>query len=326
MSEYFDNKSLFSHPKVSQYGSHVVMTDVVKESRVKYINIDTKFCDDYVNNRLKTTAADYNLANFNITLPERIMDVKKINIVSAEIPMSFFNISAAIGNNYFKLTSDASANWSAMIVIPDGQYTSSSLISQLNTILTSAIYPTNPPYLTTVDLSYNVSNQFSTFYLAATSTFSSITLNFAVNSIGDFDKYHFKSKLGWLLGFRNTTYTINAGSTITSEAILNLAGPKYLYLAIDEYSKGNQMSFLSALPTYLINKNIIAKILLDAKNYPFGYNLIANKNIGTLITEIRSYSGKVDLQKLNVQLLDENGQLVNLNGLDFSFCIEMEYE
>jgi hypothetical protein len=326
MSEYFDNKNLFSSPKVSQYGSHVVMTDVIKESRIKYINIDTKFCDEYMNNRLKTNGAEYNLANYNITLPERIMDVKKINICSAEIPMSFFNISASMGNNYFKLTSDASANWSAMIIVPDGQYTSSSLITQINTLLTRSNFPTNPPYLNAVDLSYNVSNQFSTFYLDSASTFSSITLNFAVNVNGDFDKYHFKSKLGWLLGFRNTSYRITKGSTLTSEAVLNLAGPKYLYLAIDEFSKGNQMSFLSALPTYLINKNIIAKILLDSKNYPFGYNLVVNKNLGTLITEIRSYSGKIDLQKLNIQLLDENGQMVNLNGLDFSFCIEMEYE
>jgi hypothetical protein len=33
MSKYFDNKDSFMGPKTTQYGSHMVMTNVVKETR-----------------------------------------------------------------------------------------------------------------------------------------------------------------------------------------------------------------------------------------------------------------------------------------------------
>ena len=50
MSSYFDNKELFTGPKMNQYGSHMVMTNVAKSSKIKYVNIDTKFRDEYNSN------------------------------------------------------------------------------------------------------------------------------------------------------------------------------------------------------------------------------------------------------------------------------------
>jgi len=38
------------------------------------------------------------------------------------------------------------------------------------------------------------------------------------------------------------------------------------------------------------------------------------------------YSGKTDIQKLNLQLLNEIGNPISLNGYDYSLCIEVEYE
>ena len=52
--------------------------------------------------------------------------------------------------------------------------------------------------------------------------------------------------MGWILGFRQLTYDLTTASTI-SEEFSNLNGTKYLYLAIDEFSKGNQYSFLGPL-------------------------------------------------------------------------------
>jgi hypothetical protein len=45
-----------------------------------------------------------------------------------------------------------------------------------------------------------------------------------------------------------------------------------------------------------------------------------------MVSDKREYTGKIDLQKLNVQILDEYGNPVSLNGLDFSFCMEVEHE
>ena len=45
MSQYFDKNNLFLEPKVKQYGSHMVMSNVNKPTKTKYVNVDTKFSD-----------------------------------------------------------------------------------------------------------------------------------------------------------------------------------------------------------------------------------------------------------------------------------------
>jgi hypothetical protein len=200
------------------------------------------------------------------------------------------------------------------ITIPDGYYNLSTLKSALNAVLIS------------YDLKYDYSGSKSVFYLKNQPLSNTITVNFAVESNGTSDKYNIKSKLGWILGFRNTTYTVNSGTNTVSEAFVDLNGPRYLYIAIDEFNKGNQYSFISPLYKSLINKNIIGRVSIDSSTHPFGSILPANIAYGSLISDFRSYTGKIDLLKLNVQLLDENGNNVSLNGLDFSFCLEVEHE
>ena len=79
---------------------------------------------------------------------------------------------------------------------------------------------------------------------------------------------------------------------------------------------------MSPLHSSLINKNILSRISLDNNNYGHGAILPANLNNGYLVSDTRSYNGNVDLQKLNIQLLNEDGLPVILNGLDFSFCLK----
>ena len=47
MNHSFDKSTLFMEPNTTQYGSHMVMTNVVKPKRTKYLNIDTRFRDEY---------------------------------------------------------------------------------------------------------------------------------------------------------------------------------------------------------------------------------------------------------------------------------------
>ena len=304
-------------PTTKQYGSHMLMTNVHKSTKTKYINIDTRFRDEYNYSQL---------SNYNITIPERVCNVKSMKAVCAEIPISFYNISLALGNSFFKITDTANAI--KIITIPDGQYsTKEALVAAINTQISANYYTTtqsNPNLSCTL----NTTNSLSTVFTALNSKI--ITLSFAVNADGTNDKFNFKTKLGWLLGFRNPTYTINATTPITyvqSEALIDINGSRYLYLAIDEFSKGNQSSFVPPLFSSLVNKNIIARIALDKSNgHGFGQILPVNNYNGLLTSDLRNYTGKIDLLKLNVQLLNENGNAVNLNGMDFSFCLEIVHE
>lgn len=311
MSEYFDNKDMFLEPKVTQYGNHMVMTNVVKSVKRKYYNIDTRLRDDYDEySNMKQTF-------FDVTLPQRINDVKSIMVCNSEIPLSYYNISASFGNNAFQIIK-SSDNTTKTIIIKDGNYDASSLVNQVKVEINKVGFP---------DISFNINNK-SSF-----DTSNNYIFNFAINTTmtesgtsinTDTDKFNFKSKLGWLLGFRNITYT-NV-QNITSEAFIDLYGPRYLYLVVDEFNNGNQNSFISPLYSSLLNKNILAKISIDNKHYGFGSILTANNFNGYLLTDKRSYNGKVDLQRLKIQLVNEIGIPVDLNGLDFSFTLEIDYE
>jgi hypothetical protein len=303
MSQFND---LFLEPKNTQYGSHMVMTNVNKKNKTKFINIDTRFRDEY--NYLQTS-------NYNITLPQRISEVKSISLRSIEIPMTFYNISSNLGNNYFKITNTVSNN-THVITIADGQYDTSSITTAINNAI--GALSTDDKFIT-----FSISGSSSAF-IATNSQI--IALDFAVTTTGESDKYNVKSKLGWLLGFRNLSYTVTTAATTNSEAFIDLNGPRYLYLALEEFNKGNQNSFVSPLYTSIVNKNIIARISLDKASHGYGTILPANILNGLLVSDDRNYSGKVDLLKLNVQLLDETGNLMALNGMDFSFCLEVQHE
>jgi hypothetical protein len=97
-------------------------------------------------------------------------------------------------------------------------------------------------------------------------------------------------------------------------------------LAVDEFNnKGNQNSFITPLSNSIINKKVIAR--LATNNYIFPYNLNGTfTRFNGLTSDVRSYNGTVDIQKLNVQLLNENGIPMQLNGLDFSFLMKITHE
>lgn len=306
MSKYDDNKSLFLAPKMTQYDGHMVMTNVVKPTKTKYVNVDTSFRDELSEYDSKS------VANCNVTLPERITEVKSIQVRNLELPMSMYNISEAIGNHCFKIEKDAT---SQMVIIPDGQYTIQSLSTSINGALQALPSPFNR-------IAYSFTSGLKSAFDPSN---TSIVLNFAVSPTGAFDAYNLKKKLGWVLGFRSANYNVVSTKTV-SEGMVDLSGFRYLYLVLDEFTKGNQNSFIAALPSSLVRKQILARISINTNVYPFGTILPANNYNGYLLTDQRKYSGRVDLQKLNIQLVDDVGKPVSLNGLDYSFCLEVEHE
>lgn len=308
MSNYIDNTDLFLTPKVNQYDNHMVMTNVMQPTHRKYINIDTRNLDSSFNS----------IANYTLSLPERINNVKSICVRNIEVPMSFYNISSTLGNNYFGVY-DVAAGTSKTVVISDNEYTASSLRDEINSKLVALGGNFG-------DLSFNlVKNSFITSLKVGSSASSGIDITFAIDNTNNFDKYNFKNKLGWMLGFRDLSYNIRQ-TTRTAESIADMNSSRYLYLVIDEFSKGNFNSFLTLNTMSQIKSNVIARVTLNKTTYPFGAILPANNFNGLLLTDKRSYNGKVDLQKLKIQLVNENGVPVNLNGLGFSLCLEVEYQ
>ena len=92
-------------------------------SDILYFNIRSKECQQLSNN-----------ADLVVSLPFSIdiLDNEwlQIEVISAEIPLSFYNISSALQNNTFNYTKTPSGTIS--LIIPDGNYTVDSLMSTIN--------------------------------------------------------------------------------------------------------------------------------------------------------------------------------------------------
>ena len=279
--------------------------------RYKYLNIDTRFSDDF---------SGFDNATFNVMLPERLTNIKSMTVTNMEVFLSYFNISAAKGNNTFRIT-NVHSGLHTTVTIPDGQYNISSLQTAVSGVLPSGV-------------SYQVDSQGHSIFTILDPSGSPQYVEFYTDSRGGYDKRNPKFKLGWIMGFRNVAYPISAGGSLVSESLVNLNGPRYLYLVVDEFQNGKGDSFVSVLSTSLTNKQIIARVAISQADYLFGSIVSANLANGLLISDTRTYGngggggggGKVDIQQLNIQLVDETGTVVDLNGDDLSFCLKLEYE
>jgi len=294
-----DDKAFLS-PELTQQGGHMIMQNVNKPTKIKFLNIDTRYQGDYNSNKLAT---------FTYNLPQRITEVKSIAVRSIEIPMSFYSFSLNNGNTFMKIDNSS-------VVIPNYSYNmdDTNLKTKLNNQFISRISSTF-----TLDISLN-----RTTITNTTSTTHNIY--FDVDVSGGFNKYNFKSSLGWCLGYRLPEYSLSSGNSLVAESLVDFNAIRYLFLVVDEFRQSNPNSFVSPLYNGYISKNVLAKITLNTAIYPFGSILPANLFNGLLLSDQRYYSGKTDIQKLQIQIVDEWGRIVDLNQMDFSFCLEIECE
>lgn len=128
--------------------------------------------------------------------------------------------------------------------------------------------------------------------------------------------------LGWHLGFRNIAPNFYSNQqNYTSESTIDLGGPRYLYLIIDDHNKYMNSSFIPfsrKMSSIKDTLNIFARISLQGA--PFS---LYNSNSFSVYSDIRKYNGLVDLSHLSIKLIDEYGTPLNLNNNDYSFTIKI---
>ncbi len=282
-----------------------VINPLKKRTTKQNLNIDTRFRENYY-----TSSS----SNFHFDLPIKFSSVMQMQLAAFEMPFSYFNISKQRGNNFFSIKKESSGiNY--VITIPDGNYTPASLVAYLNNYCTVTLVALN-----FVQFIYNIDGTGSgsaQLIVGATTGNEGtyFTLNFQNDINGNPDTTNpLPLKLGWLLGFRNGVYSGNIN--YISEGLVDLTGSKYLYLVVDDYNNNVNNGFYSAFNSSVLNKNILARV--STQPTPFGSTSQSNLS---LITTPRQYFGPVDIQKLNIQLLDEYGRVIELNNMDYSFCL-----
>ena len=286
-----------------------------KRSLRQNLVIDTRFRDNYY-----TTLS----TNFNLDLPIKFSNITTMQLSSFEMPTTYYYISDKLGNNYFKVTID-SINKSSVIYVPNGNYTAIAMIDYLNMYVNTGPLSKEPYFnalLFTMNVDSGNTSGSGQMVIGINSTVSTtpfdFTLDFQSTISGDNDMYtKLPLKLGWLFGFRNGIYTGN--STYVSEGIIDLIAIKFVYIAIDDYNNNVNNSFYGAFNSSILNKNILARVSLQTSFFD-----IFSQNNLSLITTPRQYFGPVDIQKLNIQILDDYGRIVDLNNMDYNFCLTFQ--
>jgi hypothetical protein len=260
------------------------------------------------------------------------------------MPITFYGISAASGNNYLYLSVNYNTinpadvpgsvyDLSRVIIVPDGNYNAADLIQSINLSLrpinsdNTYIYPdvifsyiqlkldisitgSGSGKVTILPDATNASNNYAI-------NINSITLDFTLGKNGLVDGVNIASKLGWNLGFQKRQY-MNS-KRYTGETIIEPSNTRYIYLVVDDYNNSVNNHFITVFNQSILNPNILARISLKG-NYFSSFM----ENDFNLVTEPRKYFGPVDIQRLQVKLYDDTGRLLNMNYSDYSFCLRLE--
>ena len=313
-----------------------------KKSVFKNLTIDSKFRDNY----FRTSSSD-----FRVNLPMTLNKVVKMSVTEVELPLTFYAISRKRGNDFFwiHVTNNGGSNLAEgcyFIRIPEGNYNHEEIIRVINNQLDKThgipidiTVVINKYYRFKINLSSAGSGDGRTLLAgvdgAVTQNFPSVALYFNKQALSPtslttfvtteppFDPTPLPLKLGWNLGFRFGDYTnpakVHAPSAFVSQGLYEAMGPRYVYLVVDDYNNNVNNSYFAAFNSSILNKNILARISIHGSVF----SIMSDSSL-ILKSLPRQYFGPIDIQKLQIQLLDEYGRILDLNNMDFSFALKLE--
>jgi hypothetical protein len=195
--------------------------------------------------------------DYTLDLSDHLTDVLSLRLWSIEVPLTYYVIDVNYGNTCFWI-SDRNNN--IPISIPSGNYTSTTFVTALNDAFTAAGFTFTSPV---IPVSYNSSNYKITMKLnggtytpPSGSTTTAFTISTATRLIF-FDPtitlqceitcvqngLYLNQTLGWLMGYHNSIGTIGTipvdASGNTADSVLDLNGPRYFILALDDYNQNH---------------------------------------------------------------------------------------
>lgn len=248
---------------------------MTEESRIRTLQlvINSKDREDY-----STTSS----SEFTVKLNNPInFDILAYGLESACIPKTNYNVSGAA----FQITDSVGLK---TVNIPSGNYTITSLTTELQNLLNALGVDT-----------YIVVSSTTTMKITITSSFAGFTLN------PNASNYPFVT----MLGFNNSTVYNSVAGVLLAPKVFDLAGIKNLYIKV------------SQLTEYMRDtKNLSSNFKVD---FGCGYGTIvyfANENkYLQYYTTAQNHVRRTD--KFDVRLVDEMGNNVDLNGSDWSFVL-----
>jgi hypothetical protein len=345
------NNEKISEIKISQGNPNL------KNTISRMLVVDSQFRQVY-NDENPSSPSD-----FNMDLSEPLNDLINIRLFSVQIPYTWYTIDEEIGTNFFYIDDKK-------IVVEPGNYKPNELAEVINeTLQKEAI---------NVELRYNRNNGKMTIKYSSNNV---IEYKFTFFDFTRFLNAKTNSNLGFLMGFQKMEYALDANNlNIKGEAIVDLYGPKYLLIILDDFNQNhvnsgliniydnpnvslkmpsyfnttipttnnnNTTQFLPESPRQMTQSQLYALNQIQENKDTFSSNFRANAPVttdvfafmpikhgetghpfvefgGSLQSNVRNYFGPVNINRLRIRLMDDKGNIVNLNGANWSFGIICE--
>lgn len=285
------------------------------------VMLNTLFREDY-----ETTQS----TDFNIVLPYYFKNVMSLRLSSLQLPNVMYNISAANGNNAFYIdVEDGGPN--GLVIMPDGNYEISNFVSVLQTQMNTQLSTTNftvsyDQYTYKITISYTdppLNPNFTMLFYTPTPKNNKYTYinptkpddDYRKNDCVDITQIY--KKFGWFMGYRKAVYA--GAQSFTTEAVYNSSPYDYIYFTLNDYNMSQSQNIFGMYSKSILGDNILAVIPVTSKSF----NICFDNGVN-LLEKKREYYGPVNIQRLKIQLLNQYGEILNLNNMDFSFSLEFE--
>lgn len=274
-----------------------------------------------------------------IVLDPYVRNATALRLRSVELPLTFTQFSAARGNTVFAVGASAPAGQNfggAPAVVPDGNYTAESMVAALNA--TAAATDAELVFTYTAGAGGGPKRM----HVTNASSVSRSVL-FAVHPNGSMKRELPASQLGWSLGFRHAAYILEPnGGTAVAEAGASMqplrcalvrlgANPPFLRDGFQAAQAGETVAKVLLPPSELFG----AAAESSASTLRCGTVLCATEANGLLQAGTRVFrdtatvantpAAGAEIRQLDIEILDEFGRPLDLQGDTFSLTLEVTH-
>jgi len=283
------------------------LNNLKRKTIFQTIVLNTLFREDYFG----TSSTD-----FTIVLPYYFKNVLSLRLSSLQLPNDIYCISQFNGNNTFFIEEN-STGINGIITFPDGNYSSiSSFATLLQTTINTQLSISPDRFIVSFDPNSNkitISNTLSNFTMIFNE--SKNTNSQRTQNCVDIEEIY--KRFGWIIGYRDNIYIDN--NSYTTEAIYNGAYPNYIYFVLNDFNNSQAQNVFGMYSKSIIGDNILGMIPITSEAFYVNFT-----NGNDFIERKREYFGPVRIQRLKIQLLNQYGDIINLNNMDYSFSLELE--
>lgn len=283
-----------------------------------------------------------------------VRGVTSLRLRSVELPLSFTQFSAARGNTGCAVDANAQtgAGGTPVALIPDDNYTPAGLVNvfQTNVVTATGGWLTEGEARLTPELKDTYTDYRGKAVVdgpkrVVITNYDEVdhTILFASDATtGALQRALPASQLGWSLGFRAPLYLVPAGGSVTAEAgvsvqplrsvLVRLGGGGGLRDGFQAAQAGETVAKILLPPSELFGSD--AEVTSNRRQ---GTILCATETNGLLLAGTRVYrepggsssssaiTGGAELRHLDVELLDEFGRPLDLQGDTFSITVEVTH-